>query len=92
MKNSYEKNLFDALKKIQPEIEKELKKKDFETVLLKTSKLLVPIDDFFREVKVNDESQIIRRNRLCLLNKVKNICSFFCDLTLIQDINSQIGN
>ena len=26
MKNSYEKNLFDALKKIQPEIEKELKK------------------------------------------------------------------
>ena len=92
MKNSYEKNLFDALKKIQPEIEKELKKKDFETVLLKTSELLVPIDDFFREVKVNDESQIIRRNRLCLLNKVKNICSFFCDLTLIQDINSQIGN
>ena len=74
------------------EIEKELKKKDFETVLLKTSELLVPIDDFFREVKVNDESQIIRRNRLCLLNKVKNICSFFCDLTLIQDINSQIGN
>ena len=92
MKNSYEKNLFDALKKIQPEIEKELKKKDFETVLLKTSELLVPIDDFFREVKVNDESQIIRRNRLCLLNKVKNICSFVCDLTLIQDINSQIGN
>ena len=92
MKNSYEKNLFDALKKIQLEIEKELKKKDFETVLLKTSELLVPIDDFFREVKVNDESQIIRRNRLCLLNKVKNICSFFCDLTLIQDINSQIGN
>ena len=92
MKNSYEKNLFDALKKTQPEIEKELKKKDFETVLLKTSELLVPIDDFFREVKVNDESQIIRRNRLCLLNKVKNICSFFCDLTLIQDINSQIGN
>ena len=92
MKNSYEKNLFDALKKIQPEIEKELKKKDFETVLLKTSELLVPIDDFFREVKVNDESLIIRRNRLCLLNKVKNICSFFCDLTLIQDINSQIGN
>ena len=92
MKNSYEKNLFDALKKIQPEIEKELKKKDFETVLLKTSELLVPIDDFFREVKVNDESQIIRRNRLCLLNKVKNVCSFFCDLTLIQDINSQIGN
>ena len=34
MKNSYEKNLFDALKKTQPEIEKELKKKDFETVLL----------------------------------------------------------
>ena len=76
MKNSYEKNLFDALKKTQPEIEKELKKKDFETVLLKTSELLVPIDDFFREVKVNDESQIIRRNRLCLHNKVKNICSF----------------
>jgi len=92
MKNSYEKNLSDALRKIQPEIEKELKKKDFETVLLKTSELLVPIDDFFREVKVNDESQIIRRNRLCLLNKVKNICSTFCDLTLIQDITSQIDN
>ncbi|MDG2097217.1 MAG: glycine--tRNA ligase subunit beta [Paracoccaceae bacterium] len=92
MKNSYEKNLFKAINKIQPEIKKELKKKNFEAVLLKTTKLLGPIDDFFIEVKVNDESQITRRNRLCLLNSVKNICSTFCDLTLIQDITSQIDN
>jgi glycyl-tRNA synthetase beta chain len=92
MKSSYEKNLFKAINKIQPEIKKELKKKNFEAVLLKTTKLLGPIDDFFIEVKVNDESQITRRNRLCLLNSVKNICSTFCDLTLIQDITSQIDN
>jgi len=92
MKNSYEKNLFKAINKIQPEIKKELKKKNFEAVLLKTTKLLGPIDDFFIEVKVNDASQITRRNRLCLLNSVKNICSTFCDLTLIQDITSQIDN
>jgi glycyl-tRNA synthetase beta chain len=92
MKNSYEKNLFKAINKIQPEIKEDLKKKNFEAVLLKTTKLLGPIDDFFIEVKVNDESQITRRNRLCLLNSVKNICSTFCDLTLIQDINSQIDN
>ena len=92
MKNSYEKNLFKAINKIQPEIKKELKKKNFEAVLLKTTKLLGPIDDFFIEVKVNDESQITRRNRLCLLNSVKNICSTFCDLTLIQEFTSQIDN
>ena len=63
---------------------------DFEAVISKTSKLLMPIDEFFKEVKVNDESQIIRRNRLCLLYSVKKICCYLGDLTLIQDINSQI--
>jgi len=90
MNNSYEKNLFNALQEIQPVIEKLLKMQDFEAVISKTSKLLIPIDEFFKEVKVNDESQIIRRNRLCLLYSVKKICCYLGDLTLIQDINSQI--
>ena len=90
MNSSYEKNLFNTLQEIQPVIEKQLKIQDFEAVISKTSELLMPIDEFFKEVKVNDENQIIRRNRLCLLYSVKKICCYLGDLTLIQDINSQI--
>ncbi len=88
MNNSYEKILFTTLKEIKLEIEKLFKRKDFESVMLKTSRLLMPIDEFFKEVKVNDESQIVRRNRLCLLYNVKKICCYLGDLTLIQDVNS----
>ena len=73
---------------LHQQIEKSFKRKDFESVMLKTSRLLMPIDEFFKEVKVNDESQIVRRNRLCLLYNVKKICCYLGDLTLIQDVNS----
>ena len=44
-----------------------------------------PIDKFFKEVKVNDENKIVRRNRLCLLNSIKNVCCSVSDLSCIQD-------
>ena len=92
MTNLYEKSLFLALENAKPEVYRDLEKKDFVSVLSKMSKLLPLIDDFFREVKVNDQSNVIRRNRLCLLNGVRNVCCYLGDLSLIQDLNSQSNN
>lgn len=35
------------------------------------ARLRAPIDGFFDKVTVNAENQVVRRNRLCLLNRVK---------------------
>ena len=35
--------------------------------------LRAPIDAFFDKVTVNADNQVVRRNRLCLLNRVKAV-------------------
>jgi glycyl-tRNA synthetase beta chain len=46
--------------------------------------LRAPIDRFFTDVQVNSESQIIRRNRLNMLSRIRQICSSVADLTKIE--------
>jgi glycyl-tRNA synthetase beta chain len=43
-----------------------------------------PIDAFFEAVQVNSENQIVRRNRLCLLNKIRAVMGGVADFTLIE--------
>ena len=46
--------------------------------------LRAPIDAFFTAVQVNAPSQIVRRNRLCLLHRIRVICGQVADLTKIE--------
>jgi len=43
-----------------------------------------PIDAFFTDVQVNADSEIIRRNRLNLLSRIRNICLSVADLSRIE--------
>ena len=66
-----EADLFKAIDAAEPAIKKALDKEEFGTAMQALAQLRKPIDDFFEAHQVNHESAIIRRNRLCLLHKIR---------------------
>ena len=42
------------------------------------------VDAFFEAVQVNTENEIVRRNRLNLLGKIRDICLKAADLTKLE--------
>ncbi|MEM7547266.1 MAG: glycine--tRNA ligase subunit beta [Pseudomonadota bacterium] len=63
--------LFVALDHAEADIAPALEAEDFAAAMTAMAALRAPIDAFFEKVTVNDENDIVRRNRLCLLNRVK---------------------
>lgn len=66
-----EKALFAALDSADEAIRPALETEDFGAAMAAMARLRAPIDGFFDKVTVNAENQVVRRNRLCLLNRVK---------------------
>ena len=65
--------LFVALDHAEHAIAPALQAEDFAAAMSAMAALRAPIDAFFDKVTVNDEKDVIRRNRLCLLNRVKKV-------------------
>ncbi len=68
-----EKALFKALEEAGPKIEATLAKEDIEAAMSALAALRAPIDGFFDGVQVNADNDIVRRNRLCLLNEIRGV-------------------
>jgi glycyl-tRNA synthetase beta chain len=79
-----EKALFAALDAADAKIAPAMKEEDFSTAMTAMAALRAPIDAFFTDVQVNAESEILRRNRLNLLSRIRNICLSVADLTKIE--------
>ncbi|MFD1157019.1 glycine--tRNA ligase subunit beta [Roseovarius aestuarii] len=79
-----EKALFVALDAGEPAITKALEAEDFVGAMAAMAALRAPIDGFFEGVQVNTDNDIIRRNRLNLLNRIRQICLQAADLTRIE--------
>ena len=79
-----EKKLLLALEKTNEVIVTKLLKNDFRAAFNILTDLRIPIDNFFNTVKVNSDSTIIRRNRLCLLHKIRLVCNKVADFNLIE--------
>ncbi len=79
-----EKALFKALELAKDQITPALDAEDFSTAMAAMAALRGPIDAFFEEVQVNTDNDIVRRNRLNLLNQIRQICSSVADLTRIE--------
>lgn len=65
--------LFVALDHAEAAIAPALEKEDFAAAMSAMAALRAPIDAFFDKVTVNDDNDVVRRNRLCLLNRVKKV-------------------
>ena len=79
-----ERALFAALDRAEAEITPAMQAEDFPKAMAAMAALRAPIDAFFTAVQVNSDNQIVRRNRLNLLHRIRAICSGVADLTRIE--------
>ncbi len=79
-----ERALFEALDAAEAAIGPAMDAEDFAAAMGAMAGLRAPIDAFFEDVKVNADSQTVRRNRLNLLHRIREICLGVADLTRIE--------
>ncbi len=79
-----ERALFAALDGAEHEITPRMKAEDFEGAMVAMAALRPAVDAFFEAVQVNSDNQIVRRNRLNLLSRIRHICLSVADLTRIE--------
>jgi glycyl-tRNA synthetase beta chain len=79
-----ERALFTALDTAEATITPAMAAEDFPKAMAAMAGLRGPIDAFFGSVQVNAENEIIRRNRLNLLHRIRAICSGVADLSRIE--------
>ena len=79
-----EKALFAALDQAEARIGPALEAQDFAAAMGALAALRAPIDRFFEEVQINAENAVLRRNRLNLLSRIRQICLSVADLTRLQ--------
>lgn len=79
-----ERALFNALDVAEQAIGPAMKAEDFSAAMGAMAQLRAPIDAFFNAVQINAENEILRRNRLNLLHRIRAICSGVADLTKVD--------
>ena len=63
------------------------KNQNFDETLIYLATAKKEVFDFFDNVKVNDESEVVKKNRLELLNFLCKTYENFIDFQFIKDIN-----
>ena len=61
-----------------------MRAEDFAAAMGAMAQLRAPIDAFFEAVQINAENEILRRNRLNLLHRIRAICAGVADLTKVE--------
>lgn len=81
-----EKTLFTALEQADDASHLALERGDYAEALKTLATLRLPVDAFFDRVIVNDENAVVRRNRLCLLHRMRVLSNRFADFTRIEGV------
>ncbi|SDO44937.1 glycyl-tRNA synthetase beta chain [Lutimaribacter pacificus] len=79
-----EKALFAALDAAEAKIGPAMQAEDYAAAMGAMADMRAPIDAFFDAVQVNAENDVVRRNRLNLLARIRGICLQVADLTRIE--------
>ena len=79
-----ERALFTALDTAEAAITPAMQTEDFASAMTAMAGLRAPIDAFFDAVQINTDNQIIRRNRLNLLHRIRATCLQVADLTRVE--------
>ncbi|WP_371226393.1 glycine--tRNA ligase subunit beta [Roseovarius sp. 2305UL8-3] len=79
-----EKTLFAALDTAEGQISKALESEDFAGAMGAMAALRPAVDAFFEAVQVNTDNSVVRRNRLNLLSRIRQICGQAADLTKLE--------
>ncbi len=76
--------LFAALDTAEGEIAKSIEAEDFAGAMGAMAALRPAVDAFFEAVQVNTDNSVVRRNRLNLLSRIRQICGQAADLTKLE--------
>ncbi|ARJ68947.1 glycine--tRNA ligase subunit beta [Paracoccus contaminans] len=79
-----ERALFAALDAAEPRIEAAMQAEDFPAAMSAIAALRAPIDAFFGSVQVNTDNQMVRRNRLNLLHRIRETGRRIADFSRIE--------
>ncbi|SNR25390.1 glycine--tRNA ligase subunit beta [Paracoccus sediminis] len=79
-----ERALFAALETAEPAIKQAIATEDFPAAMTAIAHLRAPIDAFFDTVQVNTDHQIVRRNRLNLLHRIRAAGRQIADFTKVE--------
>ncbi|MGY6634974.1 MAG: glycine--tRNA ligase subunit beta [Alkalilacustris sp.] len=79
-----ERALFAALDAADAAIAPAMEAEDFTAAMRAMAGLRPPIDAFFEAVQINTDNQIVRRNRLNLLHRIRATCLSVADLTRLE--------
>ena len=79
-----EKALFAALDAADVKIVPAMAGEDFAAAMSAMADLRAPIDAFFEAVQINADSEVLRRNRLNLLHRIRTVCLSVADLRLLD--------
>ena len=86
-KNDYEKNLYKKTNELKKNFSEISNTHNFDDLLVLLSTAKQEVYAFFDNVKVNDDSKAIKKNRLELINFFCKTYENFIDFQLIKDIN-----
>ena len=76
--------LFEALDMAKPAIEQALIQDNFQEALSSLAQLRVSVDAFFEAVQVNSDNEVLRRNRLNLLNDIRAASRLIADFSCVE--------
>lgn len=79
-----EKALFGALDAADAKIAPAMAAENFADAMSAMADLRAPIDAFFDTVQINADSELLRRNRLNLLHRIRTICLSVADLRKLE--------
>ena len=79
-----ERALFAALDTAEPAIREAVRVEDFQAATQGIATLRAPIDAFFEAVQINSDNQILRRNRLNLLSRIREAGRLIADFGKIE--------
>lgn len=83
-KEPAEKNLFEKLSKVKSEFKKSIAEKNYPHAYEEIAILQQPLNTLFSEVKILDDNQEIRNNRLSLLNEIFSLFGELIDFSKIR--------
>ena len=86
-KNDFEKALYKKTIELKQYFSGGTKNQNFDETLILLATLKNEVFNFFDNVKVNDENEDIKKNRLELLNFFCKTYEIFIDFQLIKDVN-----
>lgn len=79
-----EKALFAALTSLEPEVSVAFDQAEYETALTRLAALREPVDAFFDHVMVMADDEVLKNNRLALLNRMNSLFIRAADLSRLQ--------